>query len=52
VTNYHPGSCPVAERLHFEQMLISEHVRPPHTREDVMDIARAVRKIAEAALAC
>jgi dTDP-4-amino-4,6-dideoxygalactose transaminase len=47
-TNYHHGACPAAEKLHFEQMLINEHVRPPHTLEDVLDIARAVRKVAEA----
>jgi len=45
-TNYHRGACPVAERLYFEQMLINEHVRPPHTLDDVMDIARAVEKVA------
>ncbi len=46
--NYHRGACPNAERLSFEQMLINEHVRPPHTRDDVLDIARAVDKIAAA----
>lgn len=45
-TNYHPGACPVAERLHFEQMLINEYVRPPHTLDDVLDVARAVDKVA------
>jgi dTDP-4-amino-4,6-dideoxygalactose transaminase len=45
-TNYQAGACPVAERLYFEQMLISEHVRPPHSIDDVMDIARAVAKLA------
>jgi len=48
-TNYHPGACPTAERLHFEEMLISEHVRPPHSLDDIMDIARAIDKIARAA---
>jgi dTDP-4-amino-4,6-dideoxygalactose transaminase len=47
--NYARGACPNAEQLYFEQMLVSEHVRPPHTRDDVMDIAGAVKKIAEVA---
>ncbi|HXQ21897.1 MAG TPA: DegT/DnrJ/EryC1/StrS family aminotransferase [Candidatus Acidoferrales bacterium] len=44
-TNYHAGACPNVETLHFEQMLINEHVRLPHTREDIADIARAVDKV-------
>ena len=51
VTNYDRGACPAAERLHFEQMLVNEHVRPPHTREDVLDIARAIDKVTKAATA-
>jgi len=46
-TNYHPGACPVTERLHYERMLVNEYVRPPQTLDDVMDIARAIDKIAE-----
>jgi len=45
-TNYAPGACPVAERLYFERMLVNEHVRPPHTRDDVLDIAGAIAKVA------
>jgi len=45
-TNYEMGACPATERLHFERMLINEYVRPPQTAEDVMDIARAIEKIA------
>jgi perosamine synthetase len=47
--NYDPGACPVAERLHFERMLVNEHVRPPQTLDDVLDIARAIAKVAEPA---
>lgn len=46
--NYEPGTCPNAERLHFHEMLINEHVRPPHSAEDIDDIIRAARKIAAA----
>lgn len=45
-TNYHAGACPNAEQLYREQMLINEHVRPPHALNDVMDIARATMKVA------
>jgi len=44
-TNYYPGACPNAEKLHFEQMLINEHIRPPHTLEDIQDIIRAMDKV-------
>ena len=44
-TNYHRGACPNAERLHFEEMMINEHVRLPHTRADMEDIAKAVEKV-------
>jgi perosamine synthetase len=43
--DYSLGSCPAAERLHFERMLLSEYVRPPHTRDDVLDIARGLHKM-------
>lgn len=43
--NYSQGICPNAEKLHFEQMLINEHVRPPHKKEDILDIVNVIRKI-------
>jgi dTDP-4-amino-4,6-dideoxygalactose transaminase len=46
--SYDRGTCPVAETLYFEQMLINEHVRPPHTLDDVLDIARAIDKVSTA----
>ena len=45
-TNYSSGACPNAETLHYRQMLINEHVRPPHTREDIEDIVKAIDKVA------
>ncbi|MFZ5447597.1 MAG: DegT/DnrJ/EryC1/StrS family aminotransferase [Thermodesulfobacteriota bacterium] len=45
VTNYYMGACPNAEKLHFEQMLINEHVRPPHTLSDIEDIISAFKKV-------
>lgn len=44
--NYEKGTCPVAERLHFNELIVSEHVRPPHTAADMDDIVTAIRKVA------
>lgn len=44
-TNYHRGAAPNAERLHFSDMVLSEHVRPPNTLEDIKDVERAIRKV-------
>ena len=45
VTNYHAGACPNVEKLHYDQMIINEHIRPPHTSDDVDDIVTAVEKV-------
>ena len=42
--NYAPGICPNAEKLYFHEMIINEHIRPPHTSEDIDDIIKAVKK--------
>jgi dTDP-4-amino-4,6-dideoxygalactose transaminase len=44
-TNYSQGSCINAEILYFEQMIINEHIRYPHTENDIIDIISATRKI-------
>jgi perosamine synthetase len=46
--NYAKGSCPIAEKLHFDEMIVSEHIRPPHTTADIDDILAAVDKVAAA----
>ena len=43
--DYSPGSCPNAETLHFHQMIVNEHIRPPNGKDDVDDIVRAVEKV-------
>ena len=43
--NYKKGNCPVSERLHFKEMMINEHVRPPNTKADVKDIVKAIEKV-------
>jgi perosamine synthetase len=42
---YGQGICPVAEQLHYCEVLINEHVRPPQTEDDVDDILKAALKI-------
>jgi perosamine synthetase len=43
--NYSPGICPVAESFHFHELVLSEHIRPPHTAHDVSSIVDALNKI-------
>ena len=42
---YHKGLCPNAEKLHFEQMIINEHIRLPHNKKDIDDIVKAIQKL-------
>ena len=43
--DYDMGTCPNAERLYFDEMIINEHIRLPNTEEDVRDIINAIHKI-------
>ena len=43
--NYAQGACPNCEMLHYHQMIINEHIRPPQTAEDITDILKAVDKV-------
>ncbi len=47
---YQRGICPNAEKLHFEQMLISEIIRPPHGAEEIPGMIRGIEKTAAAML--
>lgn len=42
---YHKGLCPNTEKLHFREMIINEHIRPPHSDLDINDIINAVDKV-------
>ena len=42
---YDHGTSPVAERLHFREMLINEHIRPPHDEKDIIDIVSVLSKV-------
>ena len=44
-TEYSLGTSPVAEQLHFKEMLINEHIRPPNTTDDIDDILQVINKI-------
>ena len=43
--DYNIGVCPNAEKLHFEQMIISEHIRPPCNKHDIDDIIKSIVKV-------
>jgi len=43
--NYDLGICPNAEKLYFDEMIINEHIRSPHTADDINDILIAIDKI-------
>lgn len=43
--DYSEGACPAAERLHYKEMLINEHVRLPQTWDDIRDIVNVFNKV-------
>jgi dTDP-4-amino-4,6-dideoxygalactose transaminase len=44
--DYSPGLCPVAERLHFHELITHEYMRPGMSRDDLSDVVRAFEKVA------
>jgi len=42
---YGKGTCPVAEELHYRKMIINEHVRWPHSIQDMRDLATIIAKV-------
>ena len=42
---YSPGLCPVAEKLHNEDLMMTLLIRPPATFKDMDDITKAIEKI-------
>jgi len=44
-TNYHKGTCPNAEKLHYKQLVTSSIVKLPHTKDDIRQIAEALDKV-------
>jgi dTDP-4-amino-4,6-dideoxygalactose transaminase len=45
--SYEPGLCPVAERLHFEEILTTDICKYPNTEQEVEEFVHAVRKVAD-----
>jgi len=45
--DYSKGICPVAEKLHFEELLTHEYMRPGMSKEDMNDVITAFHKVAE-----
>ena len=43
--DYNKGLCPNAEQLYNSEMLINEHIRPPHTIADIEDVVLAIHKV-------
>jgi perosamine synthetase len=43
--DYSPGSCPQAERAHFESLITHELMRPGMSRADLDDVADAFAKV-------
>mgnify|MGYP001594775637 CR=1 FL=1 len=43
--DYKKGICPTAEKLHFEEIVINEHIRFPHSQSDMIDILQSISKI-------
>jgi len=45
--SYAPGLCPVCEKMHFSELITHEMIRPPMSRADLDDVARAFYKVWE-----
>ncbi|MDD5431177.1 MAG: DegT/DnrJ/EryC1/StrS family aminotransferase [Candidatus Pacebacteria bacterium] len=43
--SYKKGICPVAERLHEKEMVYHELMRPPMSKKDLDDVAKAFQKV-------
>jgi dTDP-4-amino-4,6-dideoxygalactose transaminase len=45
--DYSKGICPVAEKLHFEELFSHEYMRPGMTKQDMQDVVTAFHKVVE-----
>lgn len=46
--NYSSGLCPVAERMHFQELLVTGLCRYPLKKQDVKDVVAALEKVFQA----
>lgn len=44
--SYEKGLCPVAEKMHFEELITHEFMRPGMRKSDLDDVVRAFEKVA------
>jgi len=47
IQEYQLGRCPVAEKLHYDEIIINEHIRLPHTQDDINQMIKAIGKLAK-----
>ena len=45
--SYDKGICPITERLHDKEMMLTPVCRPPAIQEDIEDVVTAVKKVME-----
>jgi perosamine synthetase len=45
--SYARGLCPVAERMHYDELFTNEFIRPSMRDEDLQDVVRAFEKVYE-----
>ena len=43
--NYSKGLCINCEKLHFSEMIINEHIRPPNNEGDIDDLIEIINKV-------
>ncbi len=46
--NYENGICPNTETLHYHEMIVNEHIRHPHNKQDIDDIIKSIEKLIHA----
>ena len=45
--NYSKGLCINCEKLHFSEIIINEHIRPPNNERDIDDLIEIINKVAK-----
>lgn len=43
--NYDKGTCPVCEKMHFEELVINEFMLPSMSKDDIDDVINAFNKV-------
>jgi dTDP-4-amino-4,6-dideoxygalactose transaminase len=45
--DYSKGSCPIVEKLHYEELFTHEYIKPGLSQEDLDDVIEGFKKVAE-----